>query len=270
MFEIYILPVLLFLGLGLIAGILLTVVSKLFEVKVDERLQKVIDTLPGINCGACGYSGCNAYAEAVLKGAATNECKAGGTKVASDISSIMGVSAGKVEIKKAFIRCNGNCNNTDEKYIFEGTQSCAAANRFYNGSEACTHGCLGFGDCMKVCPQNAIKIENRLAKVDRNLCVGCGLCIKACPDKLIDLIPEKNIVAVFCSSTDFGKITKSICKTGCIGCKICEKKCPNSAISVTDNLAKIDYSKCTSCGICIDSCPVHAIDKIGDTITVEE
>ena len=38
MFETYILPVLIFAGLGLLAGVLLTVVSKVFEVKKDERV----------------------------------------------------------------------------------------------------------------------------------------------------------------------------------------------------------------------------------------
>ena len=67
MFETYILPVLMFAVMGLVAGILLTVVSKLFEVKTDPRTEEVNEALPQINCGACGYSGCSDYAKAIVK-----------------------------------------------------------------------------------------------------------------------------------------------------------------------------------------------------------
>jgi len=259
MFLTYILPVLIFAGLGIIAGVLLTVVSKLFEVKTDERLEALSEALPQINCGACGYSGCNSYAEAVLNGAPTNMCTSGGSKTAAALSEIMGVAAGEVVAKVAFIKCGGDCHATNSKFIFEGTQSCAAANRFYSGSELCINGCLGFGDCLNVCPNGAIEIKDRLAKVNISKCLGCGLCTKACPNSLIIVKPISNIVSVRCSSIQSGKITKSICKNGCIGCKICEKKCPEGAIKVENNLASIDYSKCTSCGTCVASCPTGAI-----------
>lgn len=261
MFQTYVLPVLIFAGLGAVAAILLTFASKFFEVKVDERLAALQEALPQINCGACGYSGCNAYAEAVLNGAPTNSCTSGGVKTSELLSSIMGVEAEATEQKVAFVKCNGDCNATNDKYIFSGTQSCVAANRFYNGSELCIHGCLGFGDCLNVCPTGAIEIKDRLAKINTNKCIGCGLCAKACPNNIIVIKPVNSVVDVKCSSTQAGKITKSICKTGCIGCKICEKKCPTGAIKVNNNLASIDYSLCTNCGICAESCPTKAITK---------
>ena len=73
MFDTYILPVLIFAGIGLLAGILLTVASKIFEVKTDERIEKITEALPQANCGACGYAGCADYANAIItKGAAGN------------------------------------------------------------------------------------------------------------------------------------------------------------------------------------------------------
>ena len=58
----YLAPIGLFAGLGILAGVLLTVVSKVFAVKTDERIEAAQEALPQVNCGACGFSGCNDYA----------------------------------------------------------------------------------------------------------------------------------------------------------------------------------------------------------------
>lgn len=123
MFEAYILPVLIFAALGCAAGILLTVVSKLFEVKTDERIQAVNDALPQVNCGACGYSGCADYANAVvINGVATNLCKPGGAKSAEKIAEILGTSVMENVPQTAYVRCSGNCSATKTKMQFEANR----------------------------------------------------------------------------------------------------------------------------------------------------
>ena len=69
----------LFLGvLGLFAGTFLAFAAKKFEVKEDVRVLVVETALPGINCGACGYPGCSAYAKAFTKGETdSNACLPG-------------------------------------------------------------------------------------------------------------------------------------------------------------------------------------------------
>jgi Na+-translocating ferredoxin:NAD+ oxidoreductase RNF subunit RnfB len=256
----YVLPALVFGAIGLVAGILLTVCSKVFEVKTDERIEAVNEALPQVNCGSCGFSGCSDYANAIVKnGVPTNLCKPGGKETAAKISSLMGIENMDVAPQAAVVRCSGNCNNTSDKFKFDGIQSCKAAKRFYSGSTACSHGCLGYGDCAAVCPQNAITVTDGLAHVDKSKCIACGLCAKACPNQLIVIHDITNHVDVCCSSTDIGKVVRSVCKSGCIGCKKCEKTCEAGAITVENNLARIDYSKCTSCGKCAEGCPVHAI-----------
>lgn len=255
----YILPVLMFASIGAVSGILLTVVSKIFQVKTDERLERLQEALPSINCGACGYSGCNDYAQAVLKGAECNLCKPGGESVVDKLSKIMGVESSKAEKLKAFVKCGGDCNATEKKYTFDGAQSCKASNRFYSGSKVCTNGCLGYGDCISVCPEDAICVDKEIAVINSERCIGCGLCVKACPNNLIVIRSEEQITEVVCSSTDIGKITRAVCKNGCIGCKMCEKKCPTGAIKVENNFASIDYAKCTNCGACIDACKFGVI-----------
>ncbi len=262
MFDTFILPVIIFAVIGVLAGILLTVASKIFEVKVDERIESISDALPQANCGACGFAGCSDYADAVVnKGAASNMCKPGGIPVAEKIAEIMGVNALSVTPEVAVVHCNGNCNATSKKFEYDGVKSCAAANRFYSGDGLCTYGCIGLGDCADVCSENAISIKNGIACIDKSKCVACGKCVKACPNSLISIRPVTKHIDVKCSSADNGKMTKAFCKNGCIGCKICEKKCINDAIRVIDFHAVIDYSKCTGCGICFEACPIGAIDN---------
>src|ERR1700690_2747507 len=53
-------------GLGIVFGVALAIVAARFVVKVDPKVEQVRNTLPGANCGACGFAGCMGYAEAVV------------------------------------------------------------------------------------------------------------------------------------------------------------------------------------------------------------
>lgn len=68
-------PVLVLGGLGLVFAILLSYASKVFHVAVDRKVAEVRTALPGANCGACGFPGCDGLAEAIAKGKApVNAC----------------------------------------------------------------------------------------------------------------------------------------------------------------------------------------------------
>ena len=246
-------------GVGLLAGILLAVSSHFFSVKEDQTVIKLRECLPGINCGACGYTGCDEYAKAVAEGAATNLCIPGADTVAADLAEVMGVEALDVVEMVAYVRCNGNCEATERNAEYDGIQTCAAASMLYGGPTACRFGCLGCGDCATACPSDAICISQGIAHIDRSVCTGCGACAKACPKNIIGLRPQVNRVYVACSNTDKGALARKVCKNACIGCKKCEKTCPSGAITVTDNLARIDYTKCTDCGKCVEVCPTQCI-----------
>lgn len=259
-FVSYILPVIIFAVIGAAAGALLVVGSRVFAVQTDETVSKITEALPNANCGACGYSGCEGYAKAVASGEApTNRCKPGGATAAKKIAEIMGTEALDTVKETAFVRCNGCKGATEERYIFTGTPSCAAVERFYNGKGTCRTGCDGYGDCAAACDNDAIHIVNGVAVVDPEKCGACGKCAAACPNHLIVIRPASQRVDVRCSSRDPGKLARSICQNSCIGCKICEKKCPVGAIAVNDNHASIDYSKCTGCGACAEACPRKCI-----------
>ncbi len=259
----FLIPVLIFAVLGLAAGILLTAASKIFYVQTDERIERISEALPQANCGACGFAGCSDYANAIVKdNAPTNLCKPGGTEASLKISSILGTEAMEIVPETAVVHCRGNCDAVKKRFEFDGIQSCAAAKRF-GGEKSCVYGCLGYGDCVSVCSENAIKIVNGVAEVT-GVCAACGKCVKVCPNSLISIKPVSKHVDVKCSSKDNGKNTKLSCSNGCIGCKICEKKCLSEAVKVVDFHAVIDYNKCTGCGTCFDACPTGAITNCED------
>lgn len=142
-------PVIIVGGIGLLSSIILVVAAKVMALPADELFDKVRAELPGANCGACGYAGCDDYAKAVAHdGAKTNLCVPGGDAVGHKLSEAMGVAFEDVEEQYAVVRCSGNCYATDSIMDYEGKQSCAACNFFYQGKGSCSHGCLGYGDCI--------------------------------------------------------------------------------------------------------------------------
>ncbi|MBQ1768644.1 MAG: RnfABCDGE type electron transport complex subunit B, partial [Oscillospiraceae bacterium] len=189
--EIIIITTLVLTAIGLIVGVGLVFTGNKFRVEVDERETAVRECLPGNNCGACGFAGCDAMAAAIVKGEApVNGCPVGGGPVAQKIGEVMGVTAEAEERKVAFVRCKGSCEVTHNQGNYVGIKDCRSAVLSGINVTECDYGCLGFGSCAAVCPQNAIRVLNGVAEVDRRKCIGCGLCVKACPRGLIELIPS--------------------------------------------------------------------------------
>ena len=257
-------PILVLGVIAILCAVLLTVSSIYFSVKEDARVGEIRDCLPGANCGACGFSGCDGYAKALCEGVTdkTNLCIPGGDGVAKKISEIMGVEAADVVERVAYVACNGSCSPDEKKYEYSGPKTCKAANMSYSGDRFCTFACLGYGDCVNVCPRDAICITERgVAEIDPRKCIGCGLCEKTCPNGIIHLINDTERVVVKCNNHYKGAAVRKYCINGCIACGKCEKTCPEGAIKVVDNLARIDYDKCIGCGLCKSVCPVHCIHE---------
>ncbi len=259
-------PVLALAGLGVVFGILLGIAAKAFRVEQDERVPRITEVLPGANCGGCGYAGCSAFAQAVVDGEAkANGCPVGGAAVGAQVAAIMGVTLEQEERKVARVLCSGTREVTTTKYRYDGIRDCNAAYRYGGGEKTCLYGCSGYGSCVRACAFDAIHVVDGVARVDADKCTACGKCVAACPKRLIELVPESQKTVVLCRSREKGAAIRDICQAGCIGCKICEKNCPTGAITVVDNIARIDYDKCTNCGICAAKCPKHVIAGRADT-----
>ncbi len=257
--DIIILAILAVTVIGVICAVMLAVASKVMAVKTDERVSALREALPGANCGACGYPGCDGYATALADGSVkTNLCIPGGDTVGQQLSSILGVTFESVEEKIAVVHCIGDCGATSDRVNYQGVETCAAA-KILGGKGACSDGCIGFGDCAAVCPSGAICMEKGIARVDTRKCTGCGICVGTCPNKIITLERDTIKTAVLCTGRDKGAVTRKKCTKGCIACKRCVQECPVQAIIIENNLAVIDYAICSDCGRCSEVCPVKCI-----------
>ncbi len=90
MIKEILIPVLVMGGLSLISGVLILVTMKVFETKRDPLVDDILAVLPGVNCGACGFAGCEAFAvEMVKKGELYKICPVGKEPVANKIRELL-------------------------------------------------------------------------------------------------------------------------------------------------------------------------------------
>ncbi len=256
--------------IGLVCGLTLYFVSRKFEYKESERVMQILNILPGVNCGGCGYTGCEAFAKALDNSVEADfphlKCPVAGNKVMMQIADILGYEFAEKEKEIAVIKCNGTIENTIRNNVYDGLKSCALANQTFIGQGACPFGCLGLGDCLRVCNFGAITIDEKkgIPVFNPEKCSACGACIKACPRHLIELRSKNNdMVFVACMNHEKGGVAKKHCKVACIGCGKCTKI--DEKITLTDNLAYIpnDANFAKNSKELIDCCPSKSIVSLG-------
>ncbi len=267
------LAVILVSAIGLIAGLGLAFASVVMAVPVDEKTEQIRACLPGANCGACGFSGCDGYAQALSEGKTTNTslCSPGGAEAAAEIAKVTGLAVSASVPMTAVVRCRGSRQNAKDKLTYVGIESCRMAVQVFGGPKECASGCVGFGDCVAECPFEAISICDGVARVHPDLCHACKKCISVCPKQLIDLVPKgQGIPAVLCRNREKGAVTRKQCTAGCIGCMKCMKGCEAGAITVKNFCAYVNSELCVGCGKCVENCPVHCIHIVGGRAVLSE
>jgi Na+-translocating ferredoxin:NAD+ oxidoreductase RNF subunit RnfB len=254
--------------LAFILGLALGFFRQFFEVPQDLLTGQIREILPGANCGACGYPGCDAYAAAIAKKeAGISSCSVGGPAVAEQLAAIVGGDATVIPVV-AVLACQGSKEHAAVKGEYTGIRTCRGAKLSAGGTKLCAWGCLGFGDCTLVCQFGALSMgENGLPRIDKAKCTGCKVCIGECPQGVLREIPRDQKGAfVFCSNRNPVKaMVAKTCKTGCIKCEICVKNCPEQCIVMDNGIPKVDYGKCTSCGTCVSKCPKKIFQLLQDT-----
>ena len=108
---------------------------------------------------------------------------------------------------KAIVLCSCEKNFEMKQKIFNESYSCALVNKYSGTGTPCKFACIGLGDCVKICPQNAIIIKKHTAVITSQ-CTGCGKCVDSCPLNIIRLIPSNTTEYTICAN-------KSDEKSGC-------------------------------------------------------
>ncbi|MGD8452166.1 MAG: RnfABCDGE type electron transport complex subunit B [Phycisphaerae bacterium] len=233
-------------GLTLAFATLLGVAKEKLKVVEDPRIPAVTDALPSANCGGCGFAGCADFAKAVVEGRAECDgCPVGGSKTAEKVAEILGIEVVKTFPYRPVIHCAARTADKHGVVPYDGVRTCAEAN-IVGVTQACTYGCLGFGDCSRACNFDALHMIEGKPEVDYAMCTGCGACVKACPRNLIEQIPFKReqMLVVACANKEPARNVKQVCDVGCVGCKACQRIFAD-LFEVTDNLAHLNYDKYT-------------------------
>jgi Na+-translocating ferredoxin:NAD+ oxidoreductase RNF subunit RnfB len=267
--NVIILSLIVLAGLAAIAAITVYVVAKKFHVDEDPRIDAINEYLPGVNCGGCGFPGCHAFAQAIVKQGSLDglNCPAGGSECMQSIAPILGVEAVIEDPKIAVVRCSGTFLNSPKTVDFEGFQNCRFSNNLYTGDAGCPNGCLGLGDCVRSCQFDAMYMDEEvgLPVIFEDKCVACNACVMACPRTIIQLRlkgKKSRRIFVSCINKEKGAIAKKHCSVACIGCAKCQKACEFGAVTIQHNLAYIDFEKCKLCRKCAPECPTNAILEI--------
>lgn len=233
-------------GLAIVFAGMLAFADRKLKVEEDPLIDEANHLLPGLNCGGCGYAGCHAFAEAmVAEGASPSKCPVMHEDSREKLFALLGEDEETSHPRLPFVRCAAEKENKEPIADYVGIRTCRSAKLAFGGGMQCEYGCMGFGDCTKVCPFDAFHMEKGLPRVDQEKCTGCGKCAEACPRDVIvmkEKAHEKAFYVACCSHDDALRV-RQICGVGCIGCGICAKLSQKGFFAVENNLATADHTK---------------------------
>jgi RnfABCDGE-type electron transport complex B subunit len=253
-------------GIGFIAlltsllALLVIVAYRKLAVVEDPRIDQVEEMLPGANCGACGQAGCRAFAESLVKGESQpSQCTVSTQTGKQQIAAFLGVAVGETVKRVARLACNGGNNVARANAMYVGEPSCLAANQVSGGGKSCVWGCLGYGDCARVCTFDAIHMNSHaLPVVDENQCTACGDCVTVCPKDLFSIHPVSHQLWVRCKNREMGDDILHYCEVACTACGRCAMDAPD-VIAMQNNLPVVNYSIPSQPQEAIERCPTGAI-----------
>lgn len=250
------------LGLGVVLATVIALAVRKLYVHEDPRIDEVETMLPSANCGACGYPGCRAFAEATVKGEAPpSKCTVNTPDGNQLIADFLGVALGQQEKIVARLACAGGTHVARLRARYAGVGTCRAAVAAGGGGKACAWGCLGLGDCDVACTFDAIHMnEFGLPVVDEDKCTACNDCVIVCPLQLFSLHPVSHKLWVACKNLEEGEQALAECEVACNACGRCAVDAAPGLIRMVNNLPVIDYSKNDlATPVAIERCPTGAI-----------
>jgi len=249
-------------AVGLFFGSLIAIAHKRLYVWEDPRIDGTAGLLPGTNCGACGFPGCRAFAEALVGGQVLPAgCTNMGKEQIVTVAEYLGVEAGEAKKRVARLLCAGGAHVAIQQARYKGLQTCAAAKAVASGGKGCSWGCLGLADCERSCTYGAITMNRYgLPVVEPEKCTACNDCVEACPLDLFTLMPIDWKLIVQCKSALEGDPAEALCKFACTACGKCALDAAPGVIAIRGGLAVVDYSQMDRAGPEATSrCPTGAI-----------
>ncbi len=256
-------------SLGAVAAIILYFIAQKFKVETDPRIDDVEDVLPATNCGGCGFPGCRAFAEALVKSTDLSDlhCPVGGNDVMKQVGVILGAEVAEKDPYVAVVKCSGSFEHRKKTNVYDGAPNCTIASMLYGGDTGCAYGCVGLGECVDACDFEAMYMDENtgLPVVIEDSCTACNACVKACPKDIMELWPKGRKgkrIYVACMNEEKGGVAKKHCSVACTGCEKCFDVCKYDSIVIENSLAYIDGEKCKLCRKCVDVCKTHSILEI--------
>jgi Na+-translocating ferredoxin:NAD+ oxidoreductase RNF subunit RnfB len=231
-------------AIGVLLAAILAFASRKLYVYEDPRIDVVEGMLPKANCGACGCAGCRAFAEKAVAGEiAPAKCTVSSADGIQAIAEFLQIDAGAADKRVARLACAGGGHVARLRAQYVGLPTCRAAALVNGGGKGCSWGCLGFGDCERVCNFHAIHMDaHNLPVVSESLCTACGDCVDVCPKQLFSLHSVTHRLWVACKSLADGQQAEADCEVACTACGRCAADAP-ALIQIVNNLAVVDYGK---------------------------
>lgn len=250
------------LALGVVLAIVLAIANRRFYVYEDPRIGEVEEMLPKSNCGACGQAGCRAFAEKVVaREVIPAQCTVSSPKQRDAIADMLGVDAGEIDKRVARLACAGGRHVAYLRARYSGLDTCRAAAVVGGGGKECAWGCLGLGDCVRVCSFGALSLDRHgLPHVDTAKCTACGDCVGACPKGLFSIHSLKHKLWVACKNEADGDTAEAACEVACTACGRCVSDAKPGVIDLKGNLAVVNYElNDKAARDAIERCPTGAI-----------
>ncbi len=249
-------------AMGATLAAVLAFADKKLYVYEDPRIDEVEGLLPKANCGACGCAGCRAFAEKAVKGEiAPGKCTVNSPEGVAAVAALLQIDAGAEEKRVARLACAGGPHVARHRALYIGLPTCRAAALVNGGAKGCSWGCLGLGDCERVCSFQAIRMSGHsLPVVNEPLCTACGDCVEVCPKQLFSLHAVSHRLWVACRNLADGAQAEADCEVACTACGRCAVDAPGGLIQIVNNLAVIDYGRNSLASpVPTQRCPTGAI-----------